>query len=182
MPPNTQQDLYESLGVPRDVSDGDLKRAYRRLAMEYHPDKNPGAESAEKFKQITQAYEILSDSDKRAAYDRFGMAGVDASQGSGPAGFEGFSSFDGLGDIFDAFFSGSARQGQRRRGPEQGADLRARLHLTFEEAASMPLVFMTAYQMLIKKLSTSVRNLVTIVRVVVQPQVVNRQIVRNVMV
>ena len=135
MPPNTQQDLYESLGVPRDVSDGDLKRAYRRLAMEYHPDKNPGAESAERFKQITQAYEILSDPDKRAAYDRFGMAGVDASQGSGPAGFEGFSSFDGVGDIFDAFFSGSARQGQRRRGPEQGADLRARLHLTFEEAA-----------------------------------------------
>ena len=135
MPLNTQKDLYESLGVPRDVVVGDLKRAYRRLAMEYHPDKNPGPEAAERFKEITRAYEILNDPQKRAAYDRFGMAGVDNSQGSGPAGFEGSSSFDGLGDIFDTFFGGSGRQGQRSRGPEQGADLRTRLKLTFEEAA-----------------------------------------------
>ena len=135
MPLNTQEDLYESLGVPRDVGDGDLKRSYRRLAMEYHPDKNPGPEAAERCKEVTRAYEILSDPQKRAAYDRFGMAGVDNSQGSGPAGFEGFSSFDGLGDIFEQFFGSSGRQGQRSRGPEQGADLRARLKLTFEEAA-----------------------------------------------
>ncbi len=135
MPLNTQEDLYKSLGVPRDVGDGDLKRSYRRLAMEYHPVKNPGPEAAERFKEVTRAYEILSDPQKRAAYDRFGMAGVDKSQGSGPAGFEGFSSFDGFGDIFEQFFGGSGRQGQRSRGPEQGADLRARLKLTFEEAA-----------------------------------------------
>ena len=92
----------------------------------------PAADAADRFKEINRAYEVLSDTDKRGAYDRFGHAGVDGA--AGPAGFDGFSTFEGFGDIFDAFFSGAGRGG-RRRGPARGADLRARITLTFEEAA-----------------------------------------------
>lgn len=131
MPP-AQRDFYEVLGVARNASADEIKRSYRKLAMEYHPDRNSGEDAADRFKEINRAYEVLSDTDKRSAYDRFGHAGVEGA--GGPAGFDGFSSFEGFGDIFDAFFSGAGRGG-RRRGPARGADLRARITLTFEEAA-----------------------------------------------
>jgi len=128
----TQRDYYEVLGVGRSADAAELKRAYRKLAMEYHPDRNPSADAAEKFKEINLAYEVLSDDQKRAAYDRFGHAGVEGA--GGPGGFDGFAHFEGFGDIFDAFFGGGARGGRRRRGPARGADLRYNLKLTFEEA------------------------------------------------
>jgi molecular chaperone DnaJ len=127
-----QRDYYEVLGVDRSADAQALKRAYRKLAMDYHPDRNPSADAAEKFKEINQAYEVLTDDQKRQAYDRFGHAGVD---GAGAAsGFDGFTHFDGFGDVFDAFFGGGSRGGRRRRGPARGADLRYNLRLTFEEA------------------------------------------------
>lgn len=131
--PTGQKDFYEALGVSRDASAQDLKKAFRRLAMDYHPDRNPSPDAAERFKEINRAYEVLSDPEKRSIYDRFGHAGVDGSAGAGPQGFEGFANFEGFGDIFDAFFGGGARGG-RRRGPARGADLRYNLRLTFEEA------------------------------------------------
>jgi molecular chaperone DnaJ len=124
-------DYYETLGVARNATPDDIKRAFRRLAMEYHPDRNsePGAE--ERFKEINEAYEILSDPDRRSNYDRFGHAGLDGAFSS--RGFEGFGPFGGFGDIFDAFF-GAATQ-TRRRSPTRGADIQVPLHLTFEESA-----------------------------------------------
>jgi molecular chaperone DnaJ len=124
-------DYYETLGVGRDATPDEIKRAFRRLAMEFHPDRNsdPGAEA--RFKEINEAYEVLSDADRRSTYDRFGHAGLDGSMGS--RGFEGFGPFGGFGDIFDAFF-GAASQ-QRRRAPSRGADLQVAVELTFEEAA-----------------------------------------------
>ena len=124
-------DYYEILGIERDASAEEVKRAFRRLAMQYHPDRNsePGAET--RFKEINEAYEVLSDSERRAAYDRFGHAGVEGAMG-GSRGFEGFGPFGGFGDIFDAFF-GAATQA-RRRAPSRGADLQVTLELSFEEA------------------------------------------------
>ena len=101
--PAQQRDYYEVLGVDRAASAQDLKKAYRKLAMEFHPDRNSADDAAEKFKEINRAYEVLSDDEKRGIYDRFGHAGVDGA-GSGPQGFDGFSTFEGFGDIFDAFF------------------------------------------------------------------------------
>jgi molecular chaperone DnaJ len=128
----SQRDYYEVLGVPRSADANELKRSYRKLAMEYHPDRNPSADAAEKFKEINQAYEVLADDEKRQLYDRFGHAGVQGNAGAG--GFDGFQHFDGFGDIFDAFFGGGQRGGRRRRGPARGADLRYGLRITFEEA------------------------------------------------
>jgi molecular chaperone DnaJ len=125
-------DYYDTLGVNRDAAPDEIKRAFRRLAMEYHPDRNsaPGAEA--RFKEINEAYEVLSDPEKRSTYDRFGHAGLDGGF-SGSRGFEGFGPFGGFGDIFDAFF-GAASQ-TRRRAPTRGADLQVAIDLTFEEAA-----------------------------------------------
>lgn len=128
-----QRDYYEVLGVAKGADAAEMKKAYRKLAMEFHPDRNASGDAAEKFKEINRAYEVLSDPEKRQMYDRFGHAGVDGSAGAG-GGFEGFHNFEGFGDIFDAFFGGGQRGGRRRRGPAKGADLRYNMRLTFEEA------------------------------------------------
>ncbi len=128
-----QRDYYDVLGVPRSADAQEMKKAYRKLAMEYHPDRNPSEDAAEKFKEINQAYEVLSDEQKRQMYDRFGHAGVEGNAAGN--GFDGFHNFEGgFGDIFDAFFGGGQRGGRRRRGPARGADLRFNMRLTFEEA------------------------------------------------
>ena len=125
-----KRDYYEVLGVSREAPDDEIKKAFRRLAFKYHPDRNHEDGAAEKFKELNGAYEVLSDAGKRAAYDRYGHAGADGGFGHG---FEGFDfNFGGLGDIFDAFFGGTA--GGQRAAPRRGADLHFRLTLTFEEA------------------------------------------------
>lgn len=130
----TQRDYYEILEIARDASEADLKKAYRKLAMQFHPDRNAEADAADRFKEINSAYEVLSDPAKRARYDRYGHAGVEAASAGG-AGFDGFHGFEGFGDIFDSFFAGNRRGGGGRRGPARGADLRYNLAITFEEAA-----------------------------------------------
>lgn len=123
-------DLYSVLGVPRDASQDDLKKAFRRLAMEYHPDRNKDDGAEAKFKQINAAYEVLSDPEKRSRYDRFGAAGIG---GAGAQGFQGFDGFGGFGDIFDAFFRGTA---SRRAGPQPGSDLHTSITIDLEQAVS----------------------------------------------
>jgi molecular chaperone DnaJ len=128
-------DYYDVLGVARDADESTIKRAYRQLARKYHPDVASDKHSAEShFKEINEAYEVLSDAQKRANYDRFGHAGVNGADGGG--GFGGFGA-EGFGDIFDMFF-GAARGGggaqQRRNGPTRGSDLRYDVEITLEEA------------------------------------------------
>jgi molecular chaperone DnaJ len=125
---SSKRDYYEVLGVPRSADADDVKRAFRRLARQYHPDVNREDGAEERFKEINEAYEVLSDSEKRARYDRFGHAGV---QGAGGAGFEGFGF--GIDDIFESFFGG-ARTGASARRPRAGQDLRYDLEISFEEA------------------------------------------------
>lgn len=130
MTSGTKRDYYEVLGVQRNAAPEEIKKAFRRLARQYHPDvsKEPGAEA--KFKEINEAYEVLSDPQKRAMYDRFGHT---IPGGSG-AGFDPFSGADPFSTIFDAFFGGQGMGGRTQRGPQRGADLRYNLRLTFEEA------------------------------------------------
>jgi molecular chaperone DnaJ len=127
-----KRDYYEVLGVARTVTKEELKKQYRSLARQYHPDVNGEPDAGERFKEISEAYEVLSDDDKRAAYDRFGHAGV------GNGGFGGFDQgFGGFADIFEEFFGsfgGASGTRRRRRGPRRGADLRYDLTITFEEA------------------------------------------------
>ena len=130
----SKRDYYEVLGVNRDAGDDEIKKAYRKLAMKFHPDRNPdNKEAEEKFKEAKEAYEMLSDPQKKAAYDRYGHAGVDPSMGAGPGaqGFDGFS--DAFGDIFGDLFGGGGRGG--RSNVYRGADLRYNLEITLEEAA-----------------------------------------------
>ena len=130
----TKADYYEVLGVSREASDQELKSAYRKLALQYHPDRNPGNHAAEeKFREASEAYQVLSDADKRAAYDRFGHAGV---SGGGPGGFGGFSGAVDLGDIFGDLFGEMFNMGGQQRSGRQlrGDDLRFDLAIDFEEA------------------------------------------------
>ncbi len=137
-----KRDFYEVLGVAKGVSKDDLKKAYRKLAMQYHPDKNPGDKAAEdKFKEAAEAYEVLSDDQKRAAYDRYGHAGVgsSASGGYNPRSAEDvFSQFNDIfGDSgFGDFFGGGGGRGRRRQQGQRGSDLRISLKLTLEEIAT----------------------------------------------
>ncbi|HAO23645.1 MAG TPA: molecular chaperone DnaJ, partial [Methylophaga sp.] len=127
-----KQDYYDLLGVSRTATEAEIKKAYRRMAMKYHPDRNPDDATAEaRFKEAKEAYEILSDSQKRVAYDQFGHAGVDNSSGGG--GFRSSGGFsDIFGDVFNDIFGGGGPGGQSFR----GADLRYRLDLTLEEAVA----------------------------------------------
>ncbi|MCC7418134.1 MAG: molecular chaperone DnaJ [Acidobacteria bacterium] len=134
----SRRDYYEVLGVARDASDADIKSAYRRLAMQNHPDRNPGDHAAEeRFKEGAEAYAVLADANKRSLYDRFGHAGVGNGAGAGgfdPSVFTGFEDIlGGLGDIFG--FGDLFGGGRRRGGPQRGADLRYDLEIAFEEAA-----------------------------------------------
>ncbi len=134
-----KRDYYEVLGVEKSASAEEIKKAYRKKAMQYHPDRNPGDKTAEeKFKEVGEAYEVLSDDDKRARYDQFGFQGVDPNFGGGGGGygggFGGFGDFGDLGDIFGSFFGGGSRRASQNA-PRQGENVGARLDLTFEEAA-----------------------------------------------
>ncbi len=135
----SKRDYYEVLGVPRGAAEGEIKKAFRKLAMKFHPDRNPGNhEVEEKFKEAKEAYEVLTDEQKRAAYDRYGHAGVDPSMGAGAgagAGGAGFRDFtDAFSDIFGDIFGG-AGGGGRRSQVYRGADLRYNLEISLEEAA-----------------------------------------------
>ena len=128
----TKRDYYEILGVNRNASDGEIKKNYRKLAMEYHPDRNPGDKAAEeKFKEAAEAYEVLRDPQKRGIYDQYGHQGL---EGSGFSGFGGFEDiFSSFGDIFEDFFGFSSGRRSRSRG-QKGADLRYDMKLSFMEA------------------------------------------------
>ena len=137
-----KRDYYEVLGVNKNASAEEIKKAYRKNAMKYHPDRNPGDKDAEeKFKELGEAYEVLSDDDKRARYDQFGFAGVDPNYGAGAGGagfgggFGGFGDFGDLGDIFGSFFGGGSRRSNNQNAPRAGENVGARLEITFEEAA-----------------------------------------------
>ena len=144
-----KRDYYEVLGVNKNATDDELKKAYRKMAKKYHPDANPDnkEEAEKKFKEINEAYETLSDKQKRQMYDQFGFNGPQYggqgggyySYGSGFDGFGGFSDFadfGDLGDIFSSFFGGGSSRSRNSNGPRKGADLRVNLTITFEEAYS----------------------------------------------
>ena len=133
-----KRDYYEVLGVEKGASDDDIKRAFKKMAKKYHPDLNPGDADAEaKFKEINEAYGVLSDADKKSRYDQFGHAGVDPSYGGGGGSgdFGGFGGFGGFGDIFETFFGGGMGGGSRANAPTQGDDIHLRVTISFEESA-----------------------------------------------
>ncbi|MCV6606467.1 MAG: molecular chaperone DnaJ [Porticoccaceae bacterium] len=130
----SKRDYYEVLGVAKNASEAELKKAYRRVAMKHHPDRNPdNKESEEKFKEASEAYEVLSNSEKRAAYDQYGHAGVDSQSGFGGGGFGGGNFSDIFGDVFGDIFGGGGG-GRSRGGPRRGADLSYTMELDLEEA------------------------------------------------
>ena len=138
-----KRDFYEVLGVEKTASADEIKKAYRTAAMKYHPDRNPGDKEAEaKFKEAGEAYEVLSDDDKRSRYDQFGHQGVDPNFNPGFGGFgggfgggSGFGGFGDFGDIFSDFFGGGASRSSAQNAPRRGENVASRLELTFEEAA-----------------------------------------------
>ncbi|MDR0922577.1 MAG: molecular chaperone DnaJ [Lactobacillales bacterium] len=136
-----KRDYYEVLGVSKSATDDEIKKAYRKLSKKYHPDINKAPDAEEKFKEISEAYEVLSDSQKRAAYDQYGFAGTDPNYGGGAGGFGGFGGFSGGGaggfgfeDIFENFFGGGGGRTADPNAPRQGADLQYSIKLKFEEA------------------------------------------------
>ncbi|MDD5987411.1 MAG: molecular chaperone DnaJ [Eubacteriales bacterium] len=132
-----KRDYYEVLGLEKGASEQEIKRAFRKMAMKYHPDRNPGDKEAEEhFKEVNEAYSVLSDPEKKANYDRFGHAGVDPNSGFGAGGgFEGFGGFDDIFDMFGGMFGGGGRSSARRSGPSKGRDLQHSMTISFEEAA-----------------------------------------------
>lgn len=138
-----KRDYYEVLGVSKNATEDEIKKAYRKLAKQYHPDFNPGDKEAErKFKEVSEAHEVLSDKEKRQKYDQFGHAAFDPAYGGGQGGgFGGFGGFGDVGDIFDTFFGGGfggfggASGGSRAQAPQKGSNIEMRLNITFEEAA-----------------------------------------------
>jgi molecular chaperone DnaJ len=147
---STKRDYYEVLSVTRTASDDDIKKAYRRLALQFHPDRNQAPEAIERFKEATEAYQVLSDAEKRTAYDRYGHA---AFERGGGAGTVDFSNFVGLSieDLFESFFGTPGQRGARQR-VQRGQDLRYDLHLTLEEA-----VFGTSKEISLTKHATCAR-------------------------
>lgn len=130
----TKKDYYEVLGVNKDASEEEIKKSYRKLAMKYHPDRNPDNPKAEEqFKEAKEAYEMLSDDQKRAAYDQYGHAGVE--QGAGAGGFGGAGFGDAFGDIFGDIFGGGRQGGGQRNNVYRGADLRYNMEISLEDAA-----------------------------------------------
>ncbi|WP_444642493.1 molecular chaperone DnaJ [Caproiciproducens sp. R1] len=133
-----KRDYYEVMGVPKNATDEEIKKAYRKLAKQYHPDLNPGDKTAEaKFKEVNEAYEVLSDKDKKARYDQFGHAGVDPNFGGGAGGGSPFTGDIDLGDIFNSFFGGGFGGGRsvNPNVPRRGSDTEATVNISFEEAA-----------------------------------------------
>ena len=134
-----KRDCYEVLGVSKSASDSEIKKAFYKLAKQYHPDAHPGDKEAEAhFKEVNEAYSVLSDADKRARYDQFGWAGIDGAPGGGGSGFGGFGEGFDVGDIFGDIFGGMFGGGGSRRNPNaprRGDDIGVRVTLTFEEAA-----------------------------------------------
>lgn len=135
-----KRDFYEVLGLSKGASDDEIKRAFRKLAMKYHPDKNPGdKEAEEKFKEINEAYAVLSDPEQKSKYDRFGHAGVDPNSFAGGGGFGGFGGFEDIFDMFGSAFGGGGFGGfggsRRNNGPRKGSDIQKSMTIDFEEAA-----------------------------------------------
>ena len=134
-----KRDYYEVLGITKGAGEDEIKKAYKKMARKYHPDLNPGdKEAEEKFKEVNEAYEVLSDPNKKARYDQYGHAGVDPNFGAGGAGFDGSFDFGDLGDIFGSFFGGGFGGGGRRtnpNAPQRGESIRMSLTISFEEAA-----------------------------------------------
>jgi molecular chaperone DnaJ len=129
-----KRDYYEVLGVSRSATEDELKKAFRRLAKQYHPDANKEQGAEARFIEINEAYEVLSDPQKRTAYDRYGHAGGNGMGGMGAGGFSDFGGFSSINDIFETFFASAGAGTQRRGGTQRGADLRYDLTITFEEA------------------------------------------------
>jgi molecular chaperone DnaJ len=129
----SKRDYYEVLGVPKDADDTMVKTAYRKLARQYHPDVSKASDASERFKEINEAYEVLSNPEKRQSYDRFGHDGPQAGFGQAGSPFGGFGGFGDVADIFDEFFGGFGGR-QQQRGPARGTDLRYDMELTFQEA------------------------------------------------
>jgi len=124
-----KRDYYEVLGIPKNATDEDIKKAFRKMAFKYHPDHNSEPDAAEKFKECNEAYQVLCDRDRREAYDRFGHRGTEGVYGRGFDGFE----FSGFGDIFEAFFGGAATAA--RQAPQRGSNIRSQVTVSFEDAA-----------------------------------------------
>ncbi|WEG72746.1 molecular chaperone DnaJ [Vagococcus intermedius] len=133
-----KRDYYEVLGVTKSSTDAEIKKAYRKLSKQYHPDINKEADAEDKFKEISEAYEILSDPQRKAAYDQYGHAGTDPNYGGGAGGFGGFgggaAGFGGFEDIFESFFGGGGGRSANPNAPRQGSDLQYSFDLKFEDA------------------------------------------------